>query len=101
MVITKADIEKDPYIEFQTLNQGWGYKCDDLDWDVISPDTVIYVPEHGIKTDNDGREYAKDYYTKQDFIDLCADENCPVDAETLFDMVDWQYPESLLTELMD
>lgn len=97
--ITKADIEKNPYIEFHNLNQGYGYKVEDLAWDSISSDTVIYIPEFGIARDDEEREYAKVYYTKQDFIDLCADEDCPVDAVTLFDMVDWQFPESLLDEL--
>lgn len=54
--ITKTDIEKNPYIEFHNLEQGYGYKVDDLEWDSISSDTVIYVPEFGIARDDEGRE---------------------------------------------
>lgn len=100
--MTKAEVERrfaeDSSIKLETLfpimdiGQGYGFKNYGA-WEDIGADEVIYIPEYSYKeaVDIDG------IYTKQDFIELC---NNDVDrAFSLFDMVDWQSPETLLIEI--
>lgn len=78
---------------------------------------VCYVPEYGFDnneqnmgelfeldtkhmvadTIEDNPYYTTHGYTRQDFEDLV--EGSPVNAEALYEMVDWQSPESLFYEL--
>lgn len=97
----EKSIKKSPYIKFTWIGQGWGYKEGCKLWCEIEDDDVIYVPEYGVEKDIDGNEYAETWYTKKDFIELCSVEGCPIEAETLFDMVDWQFPETLLDEIWE
>jgi len=90
--MTRTEIENNPYIEFHALAQGWGYKAD---WNTAGLDDVIYVPEYGIAIDEDDRQYAETYYTKQDFIDLAGNEWL---GYILHEGVDWQFPETLIDE---
>lgn len=95
-----ADFEADD------IGQGYGYKSH-KDWDKVSPDEVIYIPECGYNTEyGDGCGYPinADYaYTKKDFIKIVKNRVHPdrIDDEAfaLFDMVDWQPPEVLADEL--
>lgn len=86
-------------MEFGWIGQGYGFKSDKK-WEDMKLDEVIYVPEYGIAEDELGNEYAESSFTKQDFINLCLEENCPINGEVLFNMVDWQFPETLLYELL-
>lgn len=90
--MTKAEIEKNPYIEFTDIGQGRGYKAD---WNTAALDDVVYVPEYGIVEDDDGKEFADAYYTKQDFINLAGSEWL---GFILHQGVDWQFPETLIDE---
>ena len=51
------------------------------------PDRPCYVPE-----------LSDDIYTKNDFLEIAKDNEAL--ADFLFDMVDWQSPETLLDELL-
>lgn len=65
-----------------------GYIFYDQEAYETSLDKPCYAPEYADADD--------EYFTHQDFLDLCdGDEEL---ARDLFDMVDWQYPESLLAE---
>lgn len=92
--------------EADWIGQGYGYKLNKK-WSDIKLDEVIYIPEAGYYTDNwDGTGYPLDtecVYTKQDFINLVKDLVMPSrvddEASALFDMVDYQCPETLASEL--
>lgn len=78
---------------------------------------VCYIPEYGFDNSEqnmgelfeldakhmvadtiEGNPYCTTHgYTRQDFEDLV--EGSPVNAEALYEMVDWQSPESLFYEL--
>ena len=95
------DIKNNPYVTEENkfwIGQGYGYKVDN--WDKSELDDIVYIPEYGYVTDEEGKEYIKYAYTKQDFLDLCKGDCCCT-PYVLFDMVDWQFPETLLSELDD
>lgn len=90
----KADIEKNPYVTDRSwIGQGYGYKAD---WDSAELDDVIYIPEYGYTTEDEGWNWKIECpYTKQDFIDLAGDEWL---GKVLWEGVDWQFPETLIDE---
>jgi len=68
--------------------KGQGYIFKDNEAYYTSLDKVCYIAE-----------LSDEKYTHQSFLDIAAgDEGL---AETLFDMVDWQMPESLLSDFED
>lgn len=73
------------------IGQGYGYKSD-KPWKLMKNVDVVYIPEYGFDSD----ENISELYTKSDFIDL-ANGNEKF-AETIFDNVDWQFPETWLDE---
>ena len=82
------------------IGQGYGYKLY-KDWDKIEDDEVIYIPEYAYKQIEPEEKWfdvpfsINGCYTKEDFIDIVGDEER---AQTLFEDVDWQYPETLADE---
>jgi hypothetical protein len=87
------------------IGQGYGYKSIKA-WNEFSDDEIIYIPE-GAYLDADIKDvpHPEDTYTKARFIDLCFNSEFedihqhPNEfAETMFNDVDWQYPETLLDE---
>lgn len=74
------------------IGQGYGYKKD-IDWEQVSPEEVIYIPEYGYRN---GTICEDSIYTKKDFIDITGGDNKL--AQELFEDVDWQHPETLYDE---
>lgn len=60
---------------------------------------VVYIPALGFEETEDGEMKIIDYYTKKEFINLC--DNDVLKAATLFEMLDGQYPETLIAENED
>ena len=77
---TEAVIDRDYY------RQGWIFKDEEAFFH--HPDKVCYVPE-----------LSDEGYTRQNFLDMCNGQE--EIAALLFDMVDWQNPETLLNEQYD
>lgn len=99
----------DLFVRFENTFNGYCYKNED---NFNKKEGVCYIPEYAIKeetgvikieTNNDFYDYYKiadlypNYYTYDDFIKLV--DNDEKKASILFEMVDWQSPESLLYEL--
>lgn len=88
-------------IPIEDIGQGYGYKNFSFNWEAGNPDEIIYIPEYGIN--EEGFINWENCYTKNDFIRLCEniDHNKEeyIGPETLFDYVDWQFPETVLEEL--
>lgn len=93
------------------IGQGYGYKVTDTTWNDLNDDDIIYIPEYAYDKEDDGTILVsrEDAYSKRDFLQLirnCDDKFLDIGrqgqvnrmAEELFDVVDWQYPESLLQE---
>ena len=90
------------------IGQGYGYKDSDFDWDNGDPSDIIYIPEYGY-SDEDTTVERKNAYSKNDFITAVRDmfefEKIEVSekdidgiAYRIFNIVDWQFPESELDE---
>ena len=77
---------KESVIEREYFGQGWIVK--DEEAFLLYPELVCYVPELYDNT-----------YTRQDFLDMCNGQEAV--ATMLFEMVDWQSPETLLNEMYD
>ena len=80
------DIKNNPYVTDENkfwIGQGYGYKVDN--WDKAELDDIVYIPEYGYDTDEEGREYIEHAYTKQDFLDLC-EGNCCCTPYVLFEI---------------
>ena len=91
--ITKdGSVKLEDLFPIMDIGQGYGFKNYGA-WEEIGPDEVIYIPEYSYKEEID----IEGIYSKQDFIDLCNGDTDR--AYTLFDMVDWQSPETLLMEI--
>ena len=69
----------------QTGNNGFIFKNSDNYYNKNDVTLPVYVPE-----------YQEGYYTREDFEKLCGDR-----AEEIFEDVDWQCPETLLSERED
>lgn len=94
----------------EDIGQGTGYKSN-KEWNTMLPDEVIYIPECGYRQeDENGNEVITGHfvnkdciYTKQDFIDIVKSKVKPSrvddEASALFDMIDYQCPETLASEL--
>jgi hypothetical protein len=102
-------IFEDLFIRFESTMNGYCYKNED---NFNKKEGVCYIPEYAIKKDvgmfsikrNGSLDYFykitdfyPNYYTYDDFMKLC--DNNEKRATILFEIVDWQYPESLLYEL--
>lgn len=74
----------EPVIERDYFQQGWIVK--DEEAFLHYPDKVCYVPE-----------LSDSAYTRNDFLDICNGQE--EFAAMLFEMVDWQSPETLKHEL--
>lgn len=77
------------------IGQGSGYKDDDFDWENGNETDIIYIPEYAYINEKVKREEA---YSKEDLKGLCEDYGFEGMEQTLFDELDWQFPESLLIE---
>jgi hypothetical protein len=102
-------ITKDKYVRhpdfrfnFTDIGQGVGYKADTsgYNWKDIPDDAILYIPEcyagtWGCK--------ASDVYTKSDLEkcinDRVMDDEHFINAETMFDELSWEMPESFLDGL--
>lgn len=78
--------EAEAVIDREYYQQGWIFK--DEEAFLHHPDKVCYVPE-----------LSDEGYTRQNFLDMVGGQEEV--ATLLFDMVDWQSPETLLNELYD
>lgn len=72
-------------IDREYYRQGWIFK--DEEAFRLHPEQVCYVPE-----------LSDEGYTRQDFLAMCNGQEEL--AEFLFEMVDWQSPETLKSELL-
>lgn len=81
--------------EIQGYNRGFIYKNYEA---FVSGIGVCYIPEFfsGCK---EGTEWCDSGYTRKDFNDIC--EGTKIDADYLFETVDWQHPETLYDEFLD
>lgn len=77
--------DQEAVIDREYYRQGWIFK--DEEAFLHHPEQVCYVPE----LSNEG-------YTRQDFLAMCNGQEEL--AEFLFEMVDWQSPETLKSELL-
>lgn len=78
------------YYPYGCGNNGYIFK--DSEAFENSLDKICYISEYGSLEEND-------FYTKQDFINICnGDEKMAYD---LFNMVDWQHPETAFEELFN
>ena len=77
--------DQEAFIDRGYYRQGWIIK--DEEAFRLHPEQVCYVPE----LSNEG-------YTRQDFLAMCNGQEEL--AEFLFEMVDWQSPETLKSELL-
>ena len=61
---------------------------------------ICYIPENA-SGDYDFKEFLDESYgyTRKDFEKLCKDTK--IEPEYLFELVDWQQPETLLSELLN
>lgn len=102
--ITKEDFIKYPDFgfNFTDIGQGVGYKADisGYNWKDIPDNAILYIPDcyagtWGCK--------ATDVYTKADLErcinDRVMDDEHFIDAETMFDELSWEIPESFLDGL--
>ena len=102
--ITKEDFIKYPDFgfNFTDIGQGVGYKADisGYNWKDIPDNAILYIPDcyagtWGCK--------ATDVYTKADLEkcinDRVMDDEHFIDAETMFDELSWEMPESFLDGL--
>ena len=83
--------------EMQGYNNGFIFKSFE---NYQNGKEICYIPEF-IQGLNDYQEYVSGErgYTRQDFEKLC--ENTKIDSDYLFELVDWQHPKTLLSELLD
>ena len=77
--------DQEAVIDRGYYRQGWIFK--DEEAFRLHPEQVCYVPE-----------LSDEGYTRQDFLAMCNGQEEL--AEFLFEMVDWQRPESLKSELL-
>jgi hypothetical protein len=98
-----GDMEE--YVAFEYLNQGWFYKDSKAFEKGFG---VCYIPEYAVDefrgkiVSLEGFNFFRlidieDTYSYTDFMNLVG--NNYGKAKVLFEMVDWQYPESLYQEL--
>ena len=77
--------DQEAVIDRGYYRQGWIFK--DEEAFRLHPEQVCYVPE-----------LSDEGYTRQDFLAMCNGQEEL--AEFLFEMVDWQSPETLKSELL-
>ena len=77
--------DQEAVIDREYYRQGWIFK--DEEAFLHHPERVCYVPE-----------LSDEGYTRQDFLAMCNGQEEL--AEFLFEMVDWQSPETLKSELL-
>ena len=77
--------DQEAVIDREYYRQGWIFK--DEEAFRLHPEQVCYVPE-----------LSDEGYTRQDFLAMCNGQEEL--AEFLFEMVDWQSPETLKSELL-
>ena len=77
--------DQEAFIDRGYYRQGWIFK--DEEAFRLHPERVCYVPE-----------LSDEGYTRQDFLAMCNGQEEL--AEFLFEMVDWQSPETLKSELL-
>lgn len=86
--------------EVQGYNDGFIFKSYD---NYESGKGVCYIPEYAYNGDriDESSEYLDESfgYTRKHFKELC--EGTKIESDYLFEMVDWQSPETLLTEMLD
>lgn len=87
---------------YDYIGQGNGYKVMDRKWDDIDNDEIIYIPEYGYEGNYVERANA---YSKRDFKNAVKDMYPKLKGKrlddlacSLFECVDWQFPETVLLE---
>ena len=89
--ILSIEVEKE---HSGTHNNGYIFK--DFEAYERGLDEICYVPEYCSVNENNE---TLDFYTHRDFLELCGGQE--EIASMLFEMVDWQYPETLIEELFE
>lgn len=83
--------------ERQGYNDGFIFKSV---YNFYKGEGVCYIPEYIMGVDDYETYVSGEHgYTRQDFDKLC--EGTRIDPEYLFELVDWQHPETLLDELLE
>lgn len=95
---TDADLEETPICPYVVNMHNPTYKTR-KPFAECSDNEVVYIPALGFEETEDGEVRIIDYYTKKEFINLC--DNDVLKAATLFEMLDGQYPETLIAENED
>lgn len=88
MITTQFEIDQNREFPYEWIGQGYGYKNENYE----TEDEIIYIPEYAYV---DG--HAQYGYSFKDFLDIC--EGYRKRAEFLFQLVDWQHPESAYDEI--
>jgi hypothetical protein len=103
--ILRIEGDMEEYVAFEYLNQGWFYKDSEA---FEKGSGICYIPEYAVD-EFGGKMVAletlnffrmidiKDKYTYTDFMNLVGNNHGK--AKVLFEMLDWQHPESLYQEL--
>lgn len=81
-----------PGLSFESIGQGYGYKCREAY--EAGESYICYIPEYCYNEETHEMEIDS-CYTKADFIALAGNEKM---ACALFSAVDWQHPSSLWEE---
>ena len=108
--ITKKDFIKYPNFgfNFTDIGQSVGYKADisGYNWKDIPDDAILYIPECCCIPKCCAGDYecsVSDVYTKADLgkciYDRVMDSEYFIDAETMYNKLSWEMPESFLDEL--
>ena len=81
--------------EVQGLNNGFIFKSFE---NYQNGKEICYIPENA--SGYDFKEFLDESYgyTRKDFEKLC--EGTRIDPDYLFELVDWQFPQTLLDELL-
>lgn len=99
---TKTTKELQEYIKslphYWESSQGLVYKNEEA-WDLNSDDIIVYIPEYGIYPQDQRQIDWKDGYSKKDILTICY--NNEFVSRWIFDLLDWQSPETLFEEISE
>jgi hypothetical protein len=103
--ILRIEGDMEEYVALEYHNQGWFYKDSEAFEKGFG---VCYIPEYAVEefggkmVEIEGENFYRlidieDTYSYTDFLNLT--HNNHIKAKALFELLDWQYPQSLYQEL--